>query len=427
MTMHARLAAWATRAAAVPREPEGDGFARVEAAPRASYGVALPRACELRGALELLAPSPARTPLFFDLETTGLAHDAPAFVVGLLGFDADGTPWLRQLRLDARAREGAMWRALGELLRELAPHTRIVTYNGSSFDRSIARLKLRRIGGWDPRIAALFEAQHVDLLPICRRLWRDGALPDHRLVTLERTVLGGVRTDDPPGSEIARLGAEWLEGARDPATSSGLDAVLRHNGDDLCGLAALVLACARALVRPSSIAAAVGAARQLLCTARRSEAMVLLRPWCARELPDARRPATIDAALVLAQLERRIGEPERAHALWQAVARAVPGHPIAALALAKDFEHRLRAPAGALAVLATLADPCRRRWARLCAKLEIPEAPERAAAPSQCVAVDRSARPAPPVAMPAPPVAMPGSWRSSTAAPPPARAVRRPV
>src|SRR5204863_4687768 len=127
VTMQRRLAAWGTRAPAPPAEPARVGFATIDAAAIASHGVALPGGVALGRALALLSPCErAASPLFFDLETTGLSLDAPAFVIGLLGFDDRGAPWLHQLRLDARADEGAMWRELHAVLSIHAGHSRLV-------------------------------------------------------------------------------------------------------------------------------------------------------------------------------------------------------------------------------------------------------------------------------------------------------------
>ena len=407
MTVQQRLAAFASRAIG-PREPaSAAGFAVVDAPVVGSHGVAVHDGRALARALAELCPGDgARMPLFFDLETTGLSVDAPAFVIGLLGFDAHGVPWLKQLRLDGRAHEGALWRELHAIVSAYAQRGRLVTYNGASFDRTIARLRLRRLGRWDDRIAALFDVHHVDLLPVCRRLWR-ATLPDHRLVTLERDVLGATRHGDPPGSEIARLGAAWLDGARDRSTTSGVDAVLRHNADDLLGLAALVHACARVLVQPTKLAEAIGAARQLQRTRRSLDALAVLRRWVARDPPKRAHAISIDAATMLAVLERRHGDRDRAHALWQLVRHAAPDHRGAVLALAKDFEHRMRSPARALAVLQTIPDPCAHRVARLTAKLGTP-------APT-CEPADL------PVDAPRP--ALPGTWRARPC--PPAPSARR--
>lgn len=399
MTVQQRLAALASRAGDAARRdtPSAQGFAIVDAPSVGSHGVAVPAGHVLARALAEICPGDhERMPLFFDLETTGLSAAAPAFVIGLLGFDAGGVPWVKQLRLDGRAHEGALWRELHAIISVHAQRSRLVTYNGASFDRTIARLRLRRLGRWDERIATLFDAHHVDLLPVCRRLWR-AVLPDHRLITLERDVLGATRRGDPPGSEIARLGAAWIDGARDRSTTSGVDAVLRHNADDLLGLAALVHACARLLVQPTKLAEAIGAARQLMCTHRSRDALAILRPWVARDPPKRAHTITIDAAVMLAVLERRHGDRDRAHALWQLVRHAEPDHRAAVLALAKDFEHRLRSPGRALEVLEPISEDhsVAPRVARLAAKLGQSPRPELAPEP---------ARPA-----------LPGTWRARAA------------
>jgi hypothetical protein len=73
--------------------------------------------------------------------------------------------------------------------------------------------------------------------------------------------------------------------------------------------------------------------------------------------------------LALAELDRAAGRIEAACLGWTRVCQAAPGHPRATLALAKAYEHRLRAPEVALAWAEQGPSPCPRRLARLREKL----------------------------------------------------------
>jgi len=324
-----------------------------------------PRADAVTASLARLAAPAAddgRPPLLFDLETTGLGRDAVPFLVGLGGFEAGGTAWVRQWQLDRPEGERAMWCDVLDALRGEPAGTRLLTYNGASFDRTIVRLRLRRLGMWDGAVARRFEADHVDLLPVCRRLWRD-VLPDLRLVTLEREILGAARHGDPGGAEIAALGQAWIGGRRDDTTAAGMVAARRHNADDLLGLASLSVACARAIGAPGELGEALGVVRHLARHGALDELTAVVDAWVTRALDGG--GFGIDLLLHGVRALRRGGEHGRAHGLLQAICARHRGHPEATLRLAMDLEHRLRRADLALSCLRTLADPCPHRLARL--------------------------------------------------------------
>lgn len=331
-----------------------------------------PRGDVVTRALRLLV-EPTRVvvaPVVFDIETTGLGTDTVPFLVGLGGFTDDGTAWVRQWQLDDPDDERGMWLSIVAALRELDPRSLLVTYNGASFDRTVARLRLRRLALWDDALARRFFDDHVDLLPVCRRLWR-GSLADCRLTTLEREVLRTHRVGDPSGMEIAELGMRWLAGARDASTVSGIGAVRRHNADDLLGLASLVEASAYAFAQPSDLPQAIGVLRHLDrlrpdADVLRRRALALLDAWRDAALADAVRGVELLLAIVRAL--RRAGEVDRAHALLSEICERHPGHPEATTRLAIDCEHRLRRADLALAWLRTVDAPCPVRVARLVAK-----------------------------------------------------------
>jgi uncharacterized protein YprB with RNaseH-like and TPR domain len=328
-----------------------------------------PRASRVVAALRRLVGVPdcvTSPPLVFDLETTGLGVDAVPFLVGLGGFHADGSAWVKQWQLGDLAGERAMWLSVLDALESVGHGAMLLTFNGASFDRTVVRLRLRRLGLWDDGLAARFGAAHFDLLPVCRRLWRD-TLPDVRLVTLEREVLGARRVGDPSGAEIAEIGQRWIDGERDAELGAAMAAARRHNADDLLGLASLVEACAQAIDAPVDLAQALGVARHLERVDAPEGFVGLLEVWRRDAIRD--RARGVELLLLVVRGLRRAGEHDEAHAILREICTHHPGHPEATRRLVIDLEHRLRRTDAALTWLRTMDAPCPRRVARLTRKL----------------------------------------------------------
>lgn len=373
MSIASRLAVFASRdgAASTARAREDlpavgddafDVFAERRDAERP--GASATAAC-VREALASLVPRSrpvAAAPFAFDLETTGIGRDAVPFLVGMVGFDACGTPWLRQWQLADPRSEREMWCSVIETLRALEPATPMVTYNGASFDRPLVRTRLRRLGLWDDAMELAFGEQHHDLLPACRRVWR-GVLPDVRLVTLERTVLGVRRHGDPDGAAIAIDGAAWIAGARGAAITDRMAAIRRHNAWDLEGLLALVPAVAGVIASPADVQQAAAAAKHALRIADVEAFTQVCEGWADA----AGRDAIHGASLLLPWIDhlRRTGRHDRAHALLRSLCAASPRNLQARTKLAIDYEHRLGQPEHALALLEGDALACPHRVARL--------------------------------------------------------------
>lgn len=395
--------------AAAPSFTVHDGRARAEPGRD-------PSATAVLAALQRLVDDPARArtpPVFFDLETTGLGPAAVPFLVGLAGFDHERTAWVRQWQLDDMADERAMWLAVVGALQAIPEGALVVTYNGASFDRTVVRLRLRRLGLWDDRLARRFDADHVDVLPICRRLWR-GTLADCRLLTLEREVLGAVREGDPGGAEIAELGQRWLDGERGDSIVEAMAAVRRHNADDLLGLASLVVACEQALEAPRSLPQALGALRHLRRVRPDAPIEHRVAPWRAQAASDAEHG--VELLLLAAAMLRAAGQHGPAHEVLLEICARHRGHAEATTRLAIDCEHRLRRPDLALGWLRTMDAPCPRRLARLVRKQSANVATSAGAATAsrsgavvEPTAPQTQANPAPRRAA----GAVPGSWRGA--------------
>jgi uncharacterized protein YprB with RNaseH-like and TPR domain len=160
----------------------------------------------------------ARRTLVIDIETGGFAG-TEVFLIGVVMAD------IRPLRvIQWLARDYAEEAALLHALAEVAQQRDIwVSFNGKSFDEPFLRDRalIHRVALPRPRL-------HVDLLHLARRRFR-GRLPDCRLQTLERHVLGWQRAGDVPGAEIPGLFHLFMR-TRNPAP---IIPVIEHNQLDL--------------------------------------------------------------------------------------------------------------------------------------------------------------------------------------------------
>jgi hypothetical protein len=197
---------------------------------------------ELRGALSALA---ARDPddvdrglraaagfetadvAVMDLETTGF-WGCPVFLVGLL-LEEDGALVTHQLLARDYPEEAGIVRLAAEMLRE---KRLLVTFNGKSYD--VPCLRERAAMHRVPE--ALDRLAHVDVLHPARRRFRT-QLPDCRLQTLEREVVGIYRTGDVPSWEIPAL-YHAFAATGDPGA---LLPVLHHSRVDLLTTARLFI------------------------------------------------------------------------------------------------------------------------------------------------------------------------------------------
>jgi uncharacterized protein len=221
----------------------------------------------------------------------------------------------------------------------------LVTYNGKTFDAPLidTRFVFHRL----PSPCSLLA--HIDVLYPARRLWRtaadcpvDGAA-SCRLSLMERSILGHVREDDVPGSEIPSRYFHFVRSG-DPRA---LDGVLEHNRLDLVSLAMLT---ARAGQLLDGGAPAARTAREALGLARMYERGGLLQDArsCflrAIELEtDAQTHVeALGAYAVLCRRERRYADAAAAWRRILATAGCPPRHAQEAIeALAVHHEHRSR-------------------------------------------------------------------------------------
>ncbi len=170
--------------------------------------------------------------VFLDTETTGLAGGAGTvvFLVGVGKF-VEGEFWLRQYFLRDLGEEQAMLHAIEG---DFESSAGFVTFNGRTFD--VPLLEMRFTLGMRKRFL-LTDWPHLDLLYPARRLWRR-ALPDCRLNTIEREVLGVQRSgEDVPGELIPGLYLDYLR----TGDSMEMERVIYHNAMDILSLVMLTV------------------------------------------------------------------------------------------------------------------------------------------------------------------------------------------
>ncbi len=294
--------------------------------------------------------------VYLDIETTGLSGGAGTvpFLVALGSF-VGGSFELWQGFLRDPSEERAM---LAEVAERVAASSGIVSFFGKSFDRHRLEDKMRLHGVTSPFV----DLPHLDLYHPFVRLYRS-ATEDGRLQTAERVLCGVEREDDLPGSFAPEAWFDFL-GNR----AHRLEAVFRHNEDDVLSLVVLAAhlgrslhetrADGRALPGPQA-ARAQGLAKHFArVPSEREEALLWVRRARARDAHSSRELRLLEADLLrltgqsLAALELYEGLRDEANDVLALRA---------ALELAKleeharrDFEAALTAVAAARTLLEVL-------------------------------------------------------------------------
>lgn len=163
--------------------------------------------------------------VYLDLETLGL-FSRPVVLFGLARIRGGLIRIEQHLLRDPGHERGT----LATVLDELGTGSLLITFNGRSFDVPFLAERAAYYGlGLD------VPAHHLDLLPIARRLWRDG-LPDCRLSTLETRILGVTRDDDLPSAMVPEFYTAYCR----TGNPGPLLPILAHNRSDLVSMVRLV-------------------------------------------------------------------------------------------------------------------------------------------------------------------------------------------
>lgn len=167
--------------------------------------------------------------LVLDLETSGLGRGRNLAIMIGLGYFQDGEFYVEQIFLpDPDAEENSFDR-----LRELCEsRSLLITFNGKTFDVPVLESRLLYHQIW----LDLREMQHLDLLHIARRLWKN-KLPSCALETIEYYVLGHIRDQelDMPGSDIPSAYFQYLA----TGETELIKRIFVHNHHDILHTAAL--------------------------------------------------------------------------------------------------------------------------------------------------------------------------------------------
>lgn len=184
----------------------------------------------LAGKDENLLQMDLRRSLFFDTETTGLAGGSGTyiFLTGLGYFEKDNFT-IKQFFLRDFPDEYAMLHAIHQLLKQF---TGIVSFNGKSFDWPLLQTRFiyHRIRN------ELNDPVHFDLLHAARRIWRY-RLKDCSLGNLEHQVINFRRENDIPSYLIPHVYFEYLRN-KDPQP---LKKIFYHNEKDILSLVSLTI------------------------------------------------------------------------------------------------------------------------------------------------------------------------------------------
>jgi uncharacterized protein len=318
--------------------PSGPLYRRHSILPRSHHVGRIPVDSAYASRPELLAllaldPKLAATDfgraLFIDTETTGLGGaGAIAFLLGMAWFDAEGRLNVEQLLLRSPADEPAL---LDVLTERLASAGLLVSYNGKAFDWPL--LKGRYVMN---RRQIPADLPHLDLLHIGRRLHRT-RLGGCRLKTLEAEVLGFDRGIDVEGADVPARYAHFLRTGDEQA----LREVVDHNAWDVVSMAALVGLYGEPfdLMHGEDL---IGFAK----TMKRAGALAVAERAADRALElGAKR-----ALRVRGDVHKARGDRRRALQDFESLAEDLDD-PALRLELAKLYEHFVKDPTRALAVL----------------------------------------------------------------------------
>lgn len=161
---------------------------------------------------------------FFDIETLGL-FNRPIILFGVAQISGDqiliNQYFLRDIKEEPAALMG--------FLSQINKNSVFITFNGRTFDIPYTRERLAyyRIKG-----KVNLEKPHFDILHFSRRAWKE-KVPNCRLTTLEKHLLGIERKDDVPSALVP----EFYETYMRTKNIGPIIPIIEHNKQDLITLA----------------------------------------------------------------------------------------------------------------------------------------------------------------------------------------------
>lgn len=275
---------------------------------------------------------------FVDTETSGLAGGTGtfAFLVGI-GFFGNSEFHVLQFFMRDPGCETALLASLNEYMN---PFKAIVTYNGKAFDLPLLSTRHILHGFLNP-FAPL---DHVDLLPLARRLWRN-RLPNRGLKDIEIDIFKMQRgKEEVPGWMVPEIYFNYLK----TGDASPLAGVFYHNAMDIVSLAVLFgyidELLTEPLENPETPALDLAAIGKLYADLGHSElALDIFRESLKQGLPHEVHLPTLER---MASILKSAGRWDEAGSLWEQATEC--GDINACIALSKWNEHTRKDPATAL-------------------------------------------------------------------------------
>lgn len=160
--------------------------------------------------------------VFLDIETMGL-FGRPIILFGIAKVSGEDILVHQYLLRDIREEAGALAKTISHFEGNIV----LVTFNGRTFDIPFIKERLAYYG-----MRADIEKPNFDLLHFSRRAWRE-KLPNCRLTTVEKYLLGIERKDDVPSALVPEFYATYLR----TGNPGPLIPILEHNKQDLISLA----------------------------------------------------------------------------------------------------------------------------------------------------------------------------------------------
>ena len=319
----------------VPREGTGDCRHFAVYRPAAEFPGALDLTRDtlaLMSEKEMPADFDPRRILYLDTETTGLGGSGTvAFLVGL-GWLTDEGFEVHQFLMRDYPEEPYL---LKHVAAGLDRFDVLCTFNGTTFDVPLLESRFLMIR----MDRSCLELPHLDLLHMCRRLWKL-RLGRCNLGRLEEVILGRPRTDDIPGSEVPERYFTYLKTGQ----MSLLDDIMRHNAQDIASLCVLLNHMADLYLHPEKIrfsedVYSMGRALERVDQTERARK-------CYRLASRGRIGDKASSALAVSY--RRCGQREEAAEVWREMVRDRKGGAAPYVELAKYEEHIRRDPRAAL-------------------------------------------------------------------------------
>ncbi len=272
---------------------------------------------------EMPADFDPRRILYLDTETTGLGGSGTvAFLVGL-GYLTDNGFEVHQFLMRDYPEEPYL---LKHVAAGLGKFDVLCTFNGTTFDVPLleSRFLMNRMD------RSCLELPHLDLLHMCRRLWKL-RLGRCNLGRLEEVILGRPREEDIPGSEVPQRYFTYLKTGQ----ISLLDDILKHNAQDIASLCVLLNHMADLYLHPEKIrfsedVYSMGRALERVDQTERARK-------CYRLARGGRMGDLAGSALAVSY--RRSGQREEAAEVWREMIRERRGGVTPYIELAKYEEH----------------------------------------------------------------------------------------